>query len=208
MQKMGSGKKGKPAAMVDEDTVFATVPSRTEVEKAISELQSFLDGDIGSSPQLSERNRLIQMLNTDEITQSSGYRRVQEAYHLLRTDSTVRKVVMSISSDKAVWDAVLSNKAVQDLRGSLKQAQISDEELDWAATILRWILRITMSIFAEIMAKFGLLIGEMFQKAKVGNLNSEVVKNFDGRLETLLLLSVVILIIVVVGRSQEETPKK
>lgn len=65
-----------------------------------------------------------------------------------------------------------------------------------------------MSIFAEIMAKFGLLIGEMFQKAKVGNLSSEVVKNFDGRLETLLLLSVVILIIVVVGRSQEETPKK
>lgn len=36
---MGSGKKGKPAAVMDQDSVFATVPSRTEVEKAISELQ-------------------------------------------------------------------------------------------------------------------------------------------------------------------------
>ncbi|KAK1400706.1 hypothetical protein POM88_000311 [Heracleum sosnowskyi] len=205
---MGSGKKDKPAAVIDEDSVFATVPSRTEVEKAISELQSFLDGDAGSSPQSSERNRLIKMLNNDEITQSSGYGRVQEAYHLLRTDSTVRKVVLSISSDKAVWDALLSNKAVQDLRGSLKQAQISDEELDWAATTLRWILKILMSIFAELMAKFGLLICKMVQKANVGNLSSEFVKNFDGRLEIMLLLSVVILIIVVVTRSQEVPPDK
>ncbi|WOH14852.1 hypothetical protein DCAR_0934378 [Daucus carota subsp. sativus] len=203
---MGSGRKGKPAAVIEQDSVFASVPSRAEVEKAISELQSFLDGDVGSSPKSSERNRLIQMLNNDEVTKSPGYRRVQEAYHLLKTDSTVRKVVMSISSDKAVWNAVLSNKAVKDLRGSLKQAQISDEELDWAATILQWIFKIAMSFFTEMMAKLGLLIGEMFQKAKAENLNSEVIKNFDGRLETLLLLSVVILIIVVVARSHEGTP--
>ena len=53
-------------------------------------LYSFLDGDAGSSPKSSERNRLIQMLNNDEVTKSPGYRRVQEAYHLLKTDSTVR----------------------------------------------------------------------------------------------------------------------
>ncbi|KAF1001498.1 uncharacterized protein LOC141704896 [Apium graveolens] len=205
---MGSGNKGKPAAMIDQDTVFATVPSRTEVEKAISELQSFLDGDAGSSPPSSEHNRLIQMLNNDEITQSSVYRRVKEAYHLMRTDSKVWNVLMSISSDKAVWNAVLSNRAVRDLRGFLKQARISDEELDWAATTLRWLLKITKSIFAEIMEKLGLLIGETVQKVKVGNLSSKVVKNFDGRLEMLFLLSVVILIIVVVTRSQEETPEK
>lgn len=204
---MGSGEKGKQAAVIEQDSVFATVPSRTEVEKAISQLQSFLDGNADGLPQ--EHIRLIQMLNNDsQIIQSSGYRRVQEAFHLLRTDSKVRKVVLSISSDKAVWDAVLSNKAVQDLRGSLQQVQISDEELHWAAVILRWISRITMSIFRETMVKLGLLIGETFQKAKVGNPSSEVIKNFNGTLESLLLLSVVILIIVVVTRGHEETPEK
>lgn len=50
-----------------------------------------MDGTGGGSPQSSsKRNRLIQMLNDSRVTQFSGYRRVQEAYDLLKTDSSVK----------------------------------------------------------------------------------------------------------------------
>lgn len=85
-------------------------------------------------------------------------------------------------------------------------ARISGEESDWAALILKWILRRAMSIFGDMMAKFGMLLGETFQKTELGSTSSEVIKSFNGTIESLFLLSVVILIIVVVTRGREVTP--
>ncbi|KAL8096021.1 hypothetical protein AgCh_037110 [Apium graveolens] len=47
-----------------------------------------------------------------------GSDRVWNALHLLQTEPAVQRMVVSLSSDKAVWDAVMNNDVVRELRDS------------------------------------------------------------------------------------------
>ncbi|KAE9445279.1 hypothetical protein C3L33_22823, partial [Rhododendron williamsianum] len=85
------------------DSVFRLVPSRIEVDRAISNLQ---------------RQKML-YLHNPSMLKSLGFGSVDDAFRLLQTDPSVQRMVSSISSDKAVWDAILSNKAVQNLQHSL-----------------------------------------------------------------------------------------
>ncbi|KAM7476285.1 hypothetical protein LguiB_023528 [Lonicera macranthoides] len=183
------------------NNVLAPVPSRIEVQKAISDLHRYMHGLSTSKPEFSW---LQQMLNHQDprMLQSPGYRRVYDAYRLLQTDPSVQRMVASISSDKVVWDAILKNQAVQDLHSSLYTAnserdESSNEESDLATLILKWILGMAKSMIGELMEKFASLVNDIFQQKPA----SELTDHMEEKLISSLLLSVVILVIVVVGRS-------
>ncbi|KAM1345393.1 hypothetical protein ACFX15_034135 [Malus domestica] len=47
-----------------------------------------------------------------------GVERVYDAFHLLQTKSSMQRMVMTLSSDIAVWDAVRNNEVVRELHES------------------------------------------------------------------------------------------
>ncbi|KAI3514725.1 hypothetical protein L1887_13374 [Cichorium endivia] len=49
---------------------------------------------------------------------SRGSESVHDAFHLLQTEPSVKRMMVSLSSDKSVWDAVMNNEAVRQLRDS------------------------------------------------------------------------------------------
>ncbi|KAK9706563.1 hypothetical protein RND81_07G135100 [Saponaria officinalis] len=55
-------------------------------------------------------------LYDQRLAQSYGWEKVYGAFHLLQTEPSVQKMVVSLSSDKAVWDAVLKNETVREIR--------------------------------------------------------------------------------------------
>lgn len=58
-------------------------------------LYSFMDGSTSTTSESSEFYQLNQMLNHDiRITQSSGYRLLQNAYRLLKTELSVQVTVL------------------------------------------------------------------------------------------------------------------
>ncbi|KAJ6737469.1 hypothetical protein OIU85_019522 [Salix viminalis] len=100
--------------------------------------------------------------------QSLGYGIVRDAFSLLQTDSSIKRLVISLASDKAVWDAIISNEAVRKLQESCYPAEeyrkeSCEEESDIAARVLRWIMDITKAKIIELVDKFTLLVNEVFQ---------------------------------------------
>uniref|UniRef100_A0A5B7BX48 Uncharacterized protein n=1 Tax=Davidia involucrata TaxID=16924 RepID=A0A5B7BX48_DAVIN len=199
------GREDKRASgLFNYDFVFGPVPSPIEVEKAISDLQSFM---LGFCPSGSELEQMLYLYDP-RMLQSLGYSRVYDAFRLLHTDPSVQRMVTSISSDKAVWDAVMNNKAVQELRESLctakeerpeAQSSNEDSDSDMATLILNWILGIIKAKVMELIEKFGSLVNEIFQPPEKGKLVSF---QLEEKLRSSFLLSIVILLLVVVTRDQ------
>ncbi|OMO98166.1 hypothetical protein COLO4_14095 [Corchorus olitorius] len=124
-------------------------------------------------------------------------------------------MVFSLSSDKAVWNAVLNNEVVRELRESFYAAEennplssegSSDENSDEsnkATNIVMWIFDNTKAKIMDIFDKITKLVNELFKMppdyekgAAEGTLGP-----FEERLRTSFLLSVVVLLIVVVARA-------
>lgn len=151
-----------------------------------------------------------------KLLQSYGSNRVYDAFHLLQTEPSIQKMVISLSSDKAVWDAVLNNEAVREIRDSLKQVDAADNGLqagsseegldksdsDGTVDIISWIFVNTKEKVLEIVEKIIEFVNEWFQppekeKASEGNTDP-----FEETLRTSFFLSVVVLLVVVVARAQ------
>lgn len=100
------------------DPAFGSVPSSWEVEKALSDLQSFMSGYYAPKE---EMNWLEPALNPHQSTllKSPGNARFYDAYHMLQNEPSIQRLVCSIACDRAVWEAMMSNKAVQNLQGPL-----------------------------------------------------------------------------------------
>lgn len=191
------------------DSVFRLVPSHIEVDRAISNLQRFM---LGLRTTEFEWLQKMLYLHNPSMLKSLGFGSVDDAFRLLQTDPSVQRMVSSISSDKAVWDAILSNKAVQNLQHSLvsaakeerPQAQSSSEKTDLATMIVDWILDIAKAKVLELIEQFISLMTMIFQPPN--HKKNLVAANTDGRLDEKLgssfLLSIVILLIVVVTRAR------
>eukprot|EP00258_Populus_trichocarpa_P016530 XP_006375249.1 uncharacterized protein LOC18105156 isoform X1 [Populus trichocarpa] len=182
------------------NVVLGTVPSQLEVESAIASLQNFLS-EVSSSGQM-----LLDCCGVRTLL-SLGYGRVRDAFRLLQTDPSIKRLVISLASDKAVWDAVMSNEAVRKLRGSCYPAEdcrkeSCEEESDIAACVLRWIMDITKAKIIELLDKFTLLMNEVFQPIEKEKPGEETNHNVDDKVRSSLLLSIVILLIVVVARTR------
>lgn len=181
------------------ETVFGSVPSRWEVEKAMSDLQSF-----NYAPK-EEMNWAEPML-----VKSPGNARFYDALYMLQNEPSIQRLVCSIACDRAVWEAMMSNKAVQNLQGSVISAAKVEESQsstgDIGSLIVKWIMGITTSRIAELLQSFGSLLSEIihdiFEPDNKEKPTSELSDLMEEKIRSSFLLSVVLLLIVVVTRTQ------
>lgn len=187
--------------------MFGPPPSYYEVESAIASLHNFMKG---LTPYGSELNELQQILDRCSVTTllSQGCGRLRDAFSLLQTDPSIKRLVVSLSSDRAIWDAVMNNEVVRKLQDSYHGGESSgsskscDEKQDIAASLLKWVLDMTKIKVMELIQGFLSLMNEVFQplgrekRIEAGNDAAE------DKVRSSLLLSIVILLIVVVARMQ------
>ncbi|XP_030963119.1 uncharacterized protein LOC115984291 isoform X1 [Quercus lobata] len=200
------GREEKRATGSLYNPVFGQVPSQLEIENAIHALQNFM---LGKSSSGSELKWLEQKLDyfDPRLLLSQGYRRLCDAFQLLQTDPTVKRLVVSLASDKAVWDAILRNESVREFQWTpyavnYVRPLISNEEPDLATRILMWILDATKAKVIELIEKFLSLVNELFQPPKSNNPTEANKEQMEEKIRSSLLLSVVILLIAVVARVQ------
>ncbi|GFZ15178.1 transmembrane protein [Actinidia rufa] len=139
--------------------------------------------------------------------QCRGSDRVYDAFHLLHTDPSIQRMVMSLSSDKAVWNAVLNNEVVRGLRESLIKADNSVPENTHNSTgcpnvamdILSGIFGNTKAKVMEIIRKIAKVVNELFQPPE-NEKTRGATDPFEEKLRTSFVLSIVVLLIVVACR--------
>ncbi|CAA0836697.1 Uncharacterised conserved protein (UCP012943 [Striga hermonthica] len=222
----------------DYNFVFGTVPSRDEVNCAISALQQAFRP---VSPAYDATEKLIVVENEDQSTVKSekinssslseldwiepsptlgnsrklcpyGPERVYDAFHLLQSEPSVQRMVIALSSDRTVWEAVLNNEAVkEELRGSISRVNeegdkvvhktSGDDNNPAKGLFLSW-------FFSNAKEKITQLIDMMVQLANmVFQFANEEKKGgaFDSlqeKIKTSLFLSIAVLLIVVVNRAK------
>ncbi|CAM8900584.1 unnamed protein product [Rhodiola kirilowii] len=118
-------------------------------------------------------------------------------------------MVISLSSDPAVvWNAVLNNEVVQELRqsispgdnNSIASLETDSEDSEAAASILKWILDNTKAKVMEIIEMINKLVNDMFQPLEGHDKPST--DPFEEKLRYSLMLTVVVLLIVAVARGK------
>ncbi|PSS33189.1 Protein PHOTOPERIOD-INDEPENDENT EARLY FLOWERING like [Actinidia chinensis var. chinensis] len=187
--------KGRLAHSLDKD-VADEIASPTATLKRVSSVGKKLDW---IEPSLH--------LCNPGLLQRRGYDRVYDAFHLLHTEPSIQRMVMSLSSDKAVWNAVLNNEVVRGLRESLVKADKSvPENTDNSSggpnavmDILSGIFENTKAKVMEIIEKVIKLVNELFQPSE-NEKTRGATDPFEDKLRTLSMLSIVVLLIVVVSR--------
>ncbi|CAM8900587.1 unnamed protein product [Rhodiola kirilowii] len=119
-------------------------------------------------------------------------------------------MVISLSSDPAVWNAVLNNEVVQVLRqsispgdnNSIASLETDSEDSEAAASILKWILDNTKAkVILEIIEMINKLVNDLFQPLEGHDKPST--DPFEEKLRhSLIMLTVVVLLIVAVARGK------
>ncbi|XP_011076391.1 uncharacterized protein LOC105160622 [Sesamum indicum] len=223
-----------------EDFVFGTVPSRDEVNHAVSSLQQVLgssyfehfpkeklsediekdvdnedsrtkgfEGMISSSEsEVDWFEPSLSVYNSRMLQRPCGSSRVYDAFHLLQTEPSVQRMVLSLSSDRAVWDAVLNNDAVKELRGSICRADEEDDNREKESDdsnpvkdVLSWVFVNAKANIIQLIDKITKIFNGVYHPSneeKKGN----IVDPFEEKLKSSLFISIIVLLIVVVTRAQ------
>ncbi|KAJ6849603.1 uncharacterized protein M6B38_267815 [Iris pallida] len=170
---------------------------RTEVtvEKVIT-LTDVTQG-LSSSDSESDWIEPAMHLYSSRSSQSHESRKVLDAFRSLQINPSVQRMVVSLSSDKAVWDAVMKNEVVQEFQKSVYEAENSEPQgSDKGLNILNWILDGTKAKITEFFEKITELVNDIFQSQEKDKESSFS----DDLLRSLFMLSVVVFIIVVAAR--------
>ncbi|KAK0581831.1 hypothetical protein LWI29_018495 [Acer saccharum] len=192
-------KEEKRAIGSSYNSVFGIVPSKFEVENAMTALQNFMHWISSNGPILLEFCDLRTLI-------PQRYGRLYDTIRLLQTDSSVKRLVVSLATDKAIWDAVMNNEYVRKLHESLCTGekgikyQSSEEEPNLATELLRWILDATKAKIKELIEKFQVLVNEVLGSVGEKSMEEAGVE-IEDKVTSSLLLSIVILLIVVVARA-------
>ncbi|TVU14968.1 hypothetical protein EJB05_38465 [Eragrostis curvula] len=111
------------------------------------------------------------------------HRNVLEAFHLLQEDSSVQKMVMALSTDKTVWDAVMKNEVESDLKGSSP-----------APGVVKWVLENTQARIKEFLEQILKVVNMLFQAE---DKNYDL---YDDAVRVSFMLSVFVFIVVTIAR--------
>ncbi|KAI5601780.1 hypothetical protein POPTR_001G126300v4 [Populus trichocarpa] len=227
-----------------DDFVLGPVPSMDEVHDAVTALTHVFDAPLYSqlirdkfactvdkdlADQISSPAVLSQVssvgsdfdwkepspaLCNQRALHSYGSHTVHEAFHLLLTEPSVQKMVVSLSSDKAVWDAVLNNAVVQELRETYYADENTDpltsessdetgEETNPALNFVKWIFDNTRARVVEVIETVTKLVNELFKPPADEKTSAGDKDPFEDKLRRSFLLSIMVLLIVVVTRVQK-----
>ncbi|KAH8521673.1 hypothetical protein Peur_040322 [Populus x canadensis] len=228
----------------NDDFVLGPVPSMDEVHGAVTALTHVFDAPLYSqlirdkfactvdkdlADQISSPTVLSQVssvgsdfdwkepspaLCNQRALHSYGSHTVHEAFHLLLTEPSVQKMVVSISSDIAVWDAVLNNAVVQELRETYYADENTDpltsvssdetgEETNPALNFVKWIFDNTRARVVEVIETVTKLVNELFKPPADEKTSAGDMDPFEDKLRRSFLLSIMVLLIVVVTRVQK-----
>ncbi|KAF5732899.1 hypothetical protein HS088_TW17G00432 [Tripterygium wilfordii] len=185
--------------------VFGSVPSQFEVESAMAALQSLMQLISSSGPAFSLFQQLFNGRDVRALI-SHGYGRLIDAFHLLQTDPSVKRLVVSLAYDKAVWSAIMDNEVVRKLRASyrsdgIEKPQKSNEEPDCAMQFLLWIMETIKAKIADLIEKFHALTGDVLH-AIDKEPNPEIRETLLEKVRSSLLVTIVIMLIIVFDRIQ------
>ncbi|XP_062184473.1 uncharacterized protein LOC133888302 [Phragmites australis] len=124
------------------------------------------------------------------------HRNVLDAFHLLQVDSSVQKMVMALSTDKAVWDAVMNNEVVQEFKRSFQDAKETDLKGSSAPPpgVMKWVLENTQAKIIEFLEKILRLVNTLFQSEEN---NYDL---YDDAVRMSFMLSVFVFIVVTIAR--------
>ncbi|KAL9237133.1 hypothetical protein vseg_011719 [Gypsophila vaccaria] len=148
-------------------------------------------------------------LYDQRLAHSYGWEKVYDAFHLLQTEPSVQKMVVSLSSDKAVWDAVLKNETVREIRDLyLKAAEATPVNTDKISdpsnensNILKWIMEHMKGKLLEVVGNITQFVGGLLKPPNPDK--SEESLAFSEKLKTSFLLTIVVLLVVVVTRGSK-----
>lgn len=124
------------------------------------------------------------------------HQNVLDAFQLLQEDSSVQKMVMALSTDKAVWDAVMNNDVVQEFKKSFQDAKGSDNKGSSSTPpgMMKWVLENTHAKIKEFLDKILQLVHTLFQAgSKDYDLSDDLVRMS-------FMLSVFVFIVVTLAR--------
>ncbi|CAL5030677.1 unnamed protein product [Urochloa decumbens] len=124
------------------------------------------------------------------------HRSVVDALRLLHEDPSVQKMVMSLSKDKAVWDAVMENEVVQEFKRSFQDAKETDLKEQSAAPpgFMMRVLENTQARIKEFLEKILGLVNMLFQAGdKDYDFSDDIVRMS-------FMLSVFVFIVVTIAR--------
>ncbi|KAK7339269.1 hypothetical protein VNO77_19926 [Canavalia gladiata] len=200
LEQLMDGKEAKSPSTCLYNHVFKPVPSPREVEDAVSALQLFIQA-VSSSSTLQQ----ISGSYDTEIVMSEGYKRLYDALQLLQADPAIKRLVVSLSSDKAIWEAVMSNVLHQKLLQlpdsvECRRTQISEQN-EFGIHILSWILDIIKGKILELIESFQSLMNDLFQSPRMKNAATDATE-LDEKVRSSFLLSIIILLIVIMARFQ------
>lgn len=206
---------------------FGPAPTKSEAEEALSALRrlffsmpfsQFFGVETNSKvPNLdsSEMGEIVSSGDQDarqlqywpKLLESRGSAQVFEAFLLLVSNPFVKKMVVSLTSDGAIWNAVVKNKAVQELR----QAFCADAESakpqnsggrnykDVGMMILKWLIESTKAKIAEFCNEIAKLVNEFFPSEEKRK-NTSSFSNFDHVIRSSFMISILIFIVTIVMR--------
>ncbi|KAK3141870.1 hypothetical protein QOZ80_4BG0339300 [Eleusine coracana subsp. coracana] len=123
------------------------------------------------------------------------HQNVLDAFHLLQEDSSVQKMVMALSTDKTVWDAVMKNEVVQEFKRSFQDAKENDfKEGATSPGVMKWVMENTQAKIKEFLEQILRVVNMLFQAEE---------KNFDfydDAVRMSFMLSVFVFIVVTIAR--------
>ncbi|KAJ6835564.1 uncharacterized protein M6B38_332530 [Iris pallida] len=184
-------------SQVTED-IYPSPRSEVTVDKMIT-LTDVTQG-LSSSESESDWIEPAMHLYSSRASQSYEHGKVLDAFRLLQINPSVQRMVVSLSSDKAVWDAVMKNEVVQEFQKTVYEAENSEPQAaDKGHNILKWILDGTKAKIAEFFGKITELVNDIFRSQE----KEKETDSFDDLLRSSFMLSVVVFIIVVAMRVQK-----
>uniref|UniRef100_A0ACD5YSS9 Uncharacterized protein n=1 Tax=Avena sativa TaxID=4498 RepID=A0ACD5YSS9_AVESA len=211
-------------ADVDDDyrVVFWSPPTGDEVRAAFSSIQEVFENSFGVDSDETEKQ--IALLSTSGYSSSSNssgsddwvepaayvlnstalltreHRTVLDAFRLLQRDPNVQKMVMSLSSDRTVWDAVMNNEAVQEFRRSFQDGKDNDRKgcSSGPAGVLKWILGNTRAKIIEFFDNIMKIVSMLFLPQS----DEDKPDLYSDAVKVSFMLSVFVFIVVAVARTK------
>jgi len=155
-------------------------------------------------------------LDVTSIPRSSevgGRSAMLEAFHQFQHNPQVQKMVVSLATDKGVWDAVLANEQIQEFRTTLRAADGAIEHgadltendgnkpLKEEINVFSQFFWNTKTAFSHFIATLQELISGIFDTAEKKVYLSETDDFFERTVRSSMMLSVLVLSLVVFKRS-------
>ncbi|KAF0894092.1 hypothetical protein E2562_033968 [Oryza meyeriana var. granulata] len=124
------------------------------------------------------------------------HRNVLDAFHLLQVDPSVQKMVMALSTDKSVWDAVMKNEVVQEFRRSFQDAKDADLNGSSSASpgMMKWVMENIQAKITEFLENILKLVNMLFQA------ESKDYDLYDDTVRMSFMLTVFVFIVVTMAR--------